>query len=107
MNCKEIEKLFPFFQEDALTTKELQRFMAHIDTCEECKEELAIYYLINEGMLSLEDGNAFDLQKVMDSHMERAKARLRLRRTLQSAVYGLEGLVVAAIFVILALIAFQ
>ncbi len=107
MNCKEIEKMIPFFQEDTLSTKELKTFMAHIDECPECKEELAIHYLINEGMLRLEDGSVFDLQKVMDSHMERARKRLKMRRILQMAVYGAEGLVVIAIAIILLLIAFK
>ncbi len=107
MNCKDIEKLFPFFQEDTLTNKELQKFMDHIDNCPECQEELAIYYLINEGMLRLEDGSVFDLQEVMDDHMERARRRLRARRFLQLAIYGMESLVVVAIVVILSLIAFK
>lgn len=107
MECKEIEKMIPFFQEDTLSNKEMQLFIRHIDGCDKCKEELAIYYLIHEGMLSLEDGSVFDLQKVMGDHMEHVRYRLRTRKLLQLAVYGMEALVVIAIAVILALIAFR
>jgi t-SNARE complex subunit (syntaxin) len=104
MNCKDFEKQIPFFQEEALTLKELKEFMAHIDECKECQEELAIHYLINEGILRLEDGDAFDLQQIMDNHMERAMTQLKRRRSVQRFVYGIEGLIVIAIIVILVLI---
>lgn len=107
MDCKEFEKAIPFFQEDTLTNKELKLFMDHLDECGQCKEELAINYLINEGILSLKDGKTFDLQQVMDSHMERAKVRLKRRRTLQVIIYGFEAALVIAIVVILALMAFR
>jgi hypothetical protein len=35
MNCKDFEKQIPLFQEDALSIKELNEFMAHIGECPE------------------------------------------------------------------------
>jgi t-SNARE complex subunit (syntaxin) len=56
--------------------------------------------------MRLEDGNAFDLQQIIDSHMARAMASLKRRRTVQIFIYGLEGLIVIAIIIILILILF-
>lgn len=107
MNCKDFEKQIPLFHEEMLSAKELKEFMAHIGECAECQEELAIHYLINEGIMRLEDGNAFDLQHLMASHMAKATALLKKRRMIQMAVYGFEVLLVLTIIVIMAIMFFS
>ena len=54
MTCKEVEKWIPLFLRDDLDTDDLREFMEHIDKCEECREELSIQFLVQEGMARLE-----------------------------------------------------
>ena len=49
MTCKETEKMIPLFLKDELETEELREFMEHIESCEDCKEELTIQFLVTEG----------------------------------------------------------
>ena len=104
MNCKEFEKLMPDYQADMLSTKELTDFMAHLSECGSCQEELAIHYLVHDGIMHLEDGKAFDLQHIMDTHKERSLRQLRKRRIINRFIYGLEALIVIAIIVVVFLI---
>lgn len=104
MNCKEFEKQIPFYQEDNLSTKELIDFMAHMGECSACHEELAIHYLINEGIMHLEDGSAFDLQQIMNDHKERSRAQLKRRKTINRIIYSLEAAIVIVIVVFVIII---
>lgn len=106
MTCKETEKMIPFFIQDDLETEELREFMEHIDGCEDCREELAIQFLVTEGMSRLEEGNVFDLQNELRYRMDEAGHALRLRENMQWFLYALEGLVVLAIIILVALLIF-
>lgn len=76
MDCKEFEKQISNFIEKKLDYYTLKRFCAHLDDCEDCKEELTIKLLLTEGMQRLEDGKAFDLNAEVKSRVKQAKARL-------------------------------
>lgn len=78
MECKEFERLIPDFITDKLDYPTLKRFVAHVEDCGECREELVIQFLVTEGIQRLEDGNAFDLQKELKARMEDAKRKIRL-----------------------------
>ena len=103
MNCKDFEKQIPFYQADTLSTKELNDFMTHLSECATCQEELAIYYLVHDGIMHLEDGKAFDLQQIMDAHKERSLMQLKRRRIINRIIYGLEALIVIAIIIVVLL----
>lgn len=64
--------MIPAYIEDDLSTDELSEFLDHIDTCPECKEELAIQFLITEGLNTLNTGDSYDLQSSMDEKMLRS-----------------------------------
>lgn len=106
MNCKDFEKQMPDYQADMLSTKELTDFMNHLSECLACQEELAIHYLIHDGIMHLEDGKTFDLMKIMDAHQERSMTQLKRRRILNKIIYGLEAFIVLAIIIIIFLIIF-
>lgn len=77
MDCKEFEKLIPDFVSDKLNYQDLKYFISHMDSCEDCREELSIQFLVTEGMQRLEDGRAFDLQKELQQRLEGAKKHVR------------------------------
>lgn len=77
MDCKEFEKLIPDFIHRKLDYPALKRFSEHMDTCENCKEELVIQFLVTEGIQRLEEGRAFDLQSELEQRLEEARRSLR------------------------------
>lgn len=103
MDCKEFERKIPDFMDDSLEEKELNQFLAHMDSCEDCKEELSIQILVLEGVSRLEEGDAFDLQNEIEKRIEDARSKQRMHHFLvRFAVTMLfVGILAAAIFVLL------
>ncbi len=64
--------MIPAYIEDELSADELKEFLDHIDVCPECKEELAIQFLITEGLNTLNTGDSFDLQSSMNEKVQRS-----------------------------------
>lgn len=104
MNCKETNKLIPDFLNQELSNSQLHGFMEHISSCKECQEELSIQFLVQEGMVSLEDGTTFDLQNGLDNLLEDASRKLRWRKWFHWLVYGIEIVAIITIITIIALI---
>ncbi|MCR4990616.1 MAG: zf-HC2 domain-containing protein [Lachnospiraceae bacterium] len=105
MDCKKTVRLINRFLEDDLETEELQDFLDHVKTCEECNEELTIAFLVKEGVARLENGSVFDLQKELDTTINKADHSLRIREGMQWVYYLIIGLIVVAItFLILILV---
>lgn len=106
MNCKDVEKMIPLFLEDELDTEDLREFMEHMEKCDECKEELTIQFLVEEGMARLETGNVFDLQNELKVQMCNAEHTLKFRENMQWLLYALEGLVAVALVTLFAILLF-
>lgn len=104
MDCKEVNKMIPAFLNNELNNRELKEFMEHVSVCKECEEELSIQFLIQEGMVSLEEGTTFDLQREFDRLMEDARRKLRMRKAFHFFVYGMEILAIITIITIIVLI---
>lgn len=77
MDCKEFEKRIPDFISQKLDFRTLKEFQEHLESCENCKEELVIQFLVTEGMARLEEGNAFDLQMELDKRIYEAEKKVR------------------------------
>lgn len=77
MKCKEFEELIPKFIEKKLDFVTTKLFMEHMQSCTQCKEELNIQFLVNEGLVRLEEGEAFDLQKEMRDLLGTANKKVR------------------------------
>lgn len=77
MDCKEFEKLIPDFLERKLDFFTLNQFNKHRKECENCREELDIRFLVTEGIQRLEEGDAFDLQRELNQHLDEAERKIR------------------------------
>ncbi len=105
MNCKEAEKLIPRFIKNECTLKEEQALLEHIKTCKECKEELTIQFLLEEGLNRLEAGESFDLNAELEKRLQAREQvrepRKRLLTLEQAIVLGdiIGGAVVVALIV--------
>lgn len=78
MECREFKKLIPGFIGRKLDYPTLKIFYEHRESCEECREELAIQFLVAEGIQRLEDGNAFDLQSELGQRLEETRRKIGL-----------------------------
>ncbi len=97
MDCNKIQRRIPDFLNEELKTRELVRFLQHMDTCEECKEELTIQYLSSEGISRLEEGKTFDLDRELNEYIHQMEKGIKRRRNL---VLGYIAFEVAAIALI-------
>ncbi len=104
MDCKEIEKIIPLFVENKLDAKSARKFVNHIETCKECKEELTIQFLVSEGMSRLEEGSAFDLQKELNAKLEMADNNMTAHRLLVYLGITMEVVAFVALGVIIFLL---
>ncbi len=97
MTCKEFEKMIPAFIDRKQDFLDLKKFIGHMDTCSECREELVIQFLVTEGMQRLEEGDAFDLQNELESRLEEARSRMKFHSVFLYLGAGLETLAVVLI----------
>ena len=97
MDCNQIQRRIPTFLKDELKSRELMRFLEHMETCEECKEELTIQYLSSEGISRLEEGKTFDLDRELNEYIHQMEKGIKRRRNL---VLGYIAFEVAAIALI-------
>jgi hypothetical protein len=97
MDCKEFEKMIPDFINRKLDYFELKNFSRHLEDCDSCREELVIQFLVSEGIQRLEEGDAFDLQKELDSRLDDAGHSLKRQDTALKLGLVLEVLSAAAV----------
>ncbi|MCM1120007.1 MAG: zf-HC2 domain-containing protein [bacterium] len=97
MICRECEKQIPDFIGRKMDYRKIKRFIDHVDTCENCREELVIQFLIQEGMVHLEVGDVFDLQGELQERMEEARIKVRINEGILRVGTLFETLVMAGI----------
>lgn len=49
--CKNYQKMIKDYDEGRLSLKQEEKFINHIIHCNDCKEELEIYYIVSSGIL--------------------------------------------------------
>jgi len=89
MTCLEFQGMMIQYINGELTYKEKERFIEHVSSCEECKDELEIYYIILNSMKQMdEDGQLSDdfhgdfLNQLSDTERElilRKRGKIRRR----------------------------
>ncbi len=104
MDCKEFEDYIPAFIEKKLDYAMTKRFMEHWRECATCREELNIQFLINEGLVRLEEGSAFDLQKEMRDLLTLARRKIRLHERCLRLGVLMEMVVAIGVAVVIAII---
>ena len=107
MDCKEFQGLIPLFLENKFNKRQAQNFFEHMQSCEECKEEVRIQYLISEGMLRLEEGKGFDLNKELDKKIEDTQKAIKSRTLTNGIIYSMEVIAIMAVLFILFLVFFR
>lgn len=90
LNCKEFEKEIPSFIHDNLEERLLPDFVDHVKHCKDCEEELAIQYLTTEGLIRLEKGASFSLDKELSLKIGKASRIVRLRNKIDLICRNIE-----------------
>lgn len=82
MTCLEAQSKIIAYIEYNLERDEKQEFLKHIQCCEECKEELVIYYTMIEGMRQLDDNMPLthDFSEELNWRMEQELRSSRKKR---------------------------
>ena len=57
MDCKQVQSGIIDFINDNMDIKEMEQFISHIESCEECREEYDVYYTLIMGMRILDSDN--------------------------------------------------
>lgn len=55
MTCKDLQEKFIPFVDDKLSIHDLDAFLQHLSSCEECREEYEVYYMMIMGMRYLDE----------------------------------------------------
>ena len=106
LQCMHAAKMIPAFISKELSYRELERFMEHMEECDNCREELSIQFLVEVGLNSLEAGNTFDLQQELNIALEEAARRVQVYRFLKHSAFvlgcvGIAGLILGAVLLFL------
>jgi|GEM_PF-642762 hypothetical protein len=102
MTCKEAKRMVQPFIEGKLKECRTRAFLNHIKTCQDCRDELETYFVVNYSLryLDNEKNNSYDIQKLLTERIERAEQELRLHRIfkiLTAAVLALGILIVTLV----------
>ena len=103
MKCKEFTGLVPAFLEDSLDDTTLQEFLDHYDSCQGCREEVEIQYLIDRVFNDKRVDNGINLEKDLPEYINNERRQLAYRTKLVNAAFVLEltAVVVAVVTAIL------
>lgn len=104
MTCIEAEKMVIPYIDDKLSLSELEEFMEHIKKCENCREELEIYYMVDVGLKKLdEDGGTYDIAGALRRKLEESAGVLRRLTLFRVTKYAVNTLTAMALIVIILL----
>lgn len=78
MTCKEAERMVTPYINDELDGDELQAFLAHLENCPNCQEELEIYFMVDHGLKQLDQASGtFDIIGSLQQRIEESYHRVR------------------------------
>lgn len=104
MNCREAQRLVMPYINGELTDEELKEFISHIDSCENCREELEIYFMVDVGIRQLdEEAGTYNIKGALESALELSRQHIRSLDLLKTARYAANTLCFWAVLVVLIL----
>lgn len=90
--CMEIQAQITDYIEGNLSPDQLEKFVAHVNECEECREELDIYYTLYLGILQLEHDEEeikelYDLDGALEEELYHSELLIRRCHFFQDVRY--------------------
>lgn len=82
MKCHDVQRMISEFIEKKLTDEQLEGFLEHIETCQDCYDELEVYYMITIGLMQLDEEHTgtMDLKKNLKEFIGEQHRELALRK---------------------------
>lgn len=100
MTCQEAERLVTPYIRDELTGDELEGFLAHLEKCRNCQEELEIYFMVDVGLKQLDSGRGtFDIMGALERKIEESYGRVRRMWAFRTLRYSVNTLWIMAVMV--------
>ena len=104
MLCKEAERLVMPYIRRELDDEVMEEFLEHIESCENCKEELEIYYTVEAGIRQLSRGTgSYNIKGELEADIQVSRQRLYDLRILKMLRYSADTLIVLSVVVMLVL----
>ena len=103
MKCHDVQRMISGFIEKKLTDEQLEDFLEHIETCQDCYDELEVYYMITIGLMQLDEDHTgtMDLKKNLKEFIGEQHRELYMRQRTAARRRGMKRtaivLLVAAI----------
>ena len=77
VTCREAERLVMPYINGSITDEELKEFLKHIETCEECREELEIYFTVDVGIRQLDqETGTYNIKGALETALELSRQRV-------------------------------
>ena len=85
MKCEEALTKIEAYIIHTLNGRELEEFLEHVTSCQECYDELETYYIISVGMRYLEEENleSYNIPKMLQEDLHTRERRVRRRNILR------------------------
>ena len=82
MKCVEAKRMINRFVEKKLSYQELEQFLQHVDQCEDCMDELDIYYTMHKAFDMLDTGahQNYNFKKMLDDELHAARRAVLMHR---------------------------
>ena len=104
MTCVEAEKMVVPYMKDELSPTELEDFLDHINTCENCREELEIHYMVDMGLKKLDEADGtYDIVGDLKRKVAESYRSLRHISMFQITTYAVSTLMGMALIVMILL----
>lgn len=85
MKCEEALTKIEAYINHTLNGRELEEFLEHVTSCQECYDELETYYIISVGMRYLEEENleSYNIPKMLQEDLHTRERQVRRRNILR------------------------
>lgn len=83
MNCVEAKRMVNRFVEKKLSYQELEQFLQHVEQCDDCMDELDIYYTMHKAFDMLDTGahQNYNFKELLKEELHAARRAVIMHRT--------------------------
>lgn len=104
MLCKEAESYVMPYIRHQIPEEKLEEFLDHVEHCENCREELEIYYTVDAGIRRLDaDTGNYNIKGAMEADLIASRQWLKCLRLFDIIRYAMDTLTVVSLVVIVIL----
>lgn len=86
MNCHVAEGMVTRYIDHTLKVDELEEFLDHVESCSSCYDELETYFIVQEAMNQLDNGEtetALDFKDLLEQDLKKSRRYVRKKKTIK------------------------